>query len=248
LLIDPKDLTFCFQGPIHSYTKDVIQLTLKHFSLSQVTCSTNTEMNEDVFHVSSIIEKFHLNPSVPHNKDNLYRHIYTARNAIEMAETEFVCKIRTDCVLQSNNILNRFDYQDGNIAVSNWHTYHKRMPFFFSDFLYLGRKNDVLKLFDRDPSLEHPDHIVNWLPTNKQFNGHAMGQGCRPEQYLASRYSDMKNFVFMTPESFANEEERNFAYNSATYQNFKVFSGYKQWHCECVKYPDLVNLERLFDA
>lgn len=185
---------------------------------------------------------------VPHNKDNIWRHMATSWNAITSANTDFVCKIRTDCELQSNNLLNIVaTLQNDDIAVGNWHSYYKRLPFFYSDFVYCGLKERVKQLFHpREWQMGNGDHIVSWLP-DQGFGG-LCGRGCRPEQYIASRLSVPVCGNYRHPDAHLSAEEFAQISQTPTYQSFKVFSSSRDWNLKCHKYPNLAGLEPHFDV
>lgn len=246
LQIQPKDLTFCYQGEIHLYTGDCILETMHAFPESRFVIASNNPIPDSVCKITG---GHCWSEPIDWNKDNLLRHMKTTHHALEMATTPYVCKIRTDCFLRSDNILRCLSQDENQIAVCNAHSYYKRAPFFFSDFLFLGKRELVKKIFDPVGWVNHnlDYHSVDWL--SKQVNNinPLYGKGCRPEQYISSRLLSPVHSLSLNSAEHMSESEKEEVFQTVPYKTFKPYSLSKDWHLHCVKYPDICSLEIHFD-
>lgn len=250
LQIHPKDLTFCYQGEIHPYTGHCILQTMQAFPESRFVVASNNPIPEDV---RRIVGGHCWSEPIPWNKDNLLRHMQTSYESIRMATTPYVCKIRTDCFLSSDNILKCLAQRNDQIAVCNAHSYYQHAPFFFSDFLFLGQRELVKELFKPKwwPNPQTDYHYAFWLKPNVNNPNPLYGRGCRPEQYIASRSMpglfDHEQDLWSSAEHMS-PDEKNRVVTTEPYRKFKPYSMSKDWHLNCIKHTDLASLERHFDT
>lgn len=243
LQIQPKDLTFCYQGEIHPYTGHCILQTMQSFPESRFVIASNNEIPDDI---RRIVAGHCWSEPIPWNKDNLLRHMKTTHHALEMAATPYSCKIRTDCFLRSSRILNIFDASEDKIAVGNWHSYYLTLPFFFCDFLFLGRTDTIKQIFQPNnwPNLERFHPKPKWLSNASKSDSAQVGDGCRPEQFIAGNWCEFNQQLNSAEDMDLPTLE--WCRTTKPYQTFKPFSCHTDWELSCVKYPDLCVYERSF--
>lgn len=88
--------------------------------------------------------------------NNVNRQIVSSFNGISNAETKYVLKLRTDCMINLSKIIKLFsnfnDVNDSKVLISNLTTknpdYARNIYYHFCDWIYFGKKNQVIKFFD----------------------------------------------------------------------------------------------------
>ena len=88
--------------------------------------------------------------------NNVNRQIVSSFQGITNVETKYVIKLRTDCIIDLSKIIKIFSiYNDANndkVLISNLTTknpdYAKNIYFHFCDWVYFGKKENIIKFFD----------------------------------------------------------------------------------------------------
>ncbi len=160
-----KDLTIVFQGKTFKNkffsTEDSIRKLLRSYPKLKIILSI---WKGD--HVSEYVKE---NCKIVFNNDpgkvedwtnlkpnNVNRQIVSSFNGISNAETKYVLKLRTDCTVNLSKIIKLFsvfnDVNDDKVLISNLTTknpnYASNIYYHFCDWIYFGKKDQVVKFFD----------------------------------------------------------------------------------------------------
>lgn len=190
-------LSFVVQGPFYSdWTTNLCQSIRRFFPCAEIVISAYHEEIAPELYNQRVTNEF-----ISGSMWNIDAQINTSRNGINSATNQYVIKLRSDLLLTSSQILEHIDklawpaYNNKQvfsqrIGVCNLYS-HRDLPMFLSDHVYIGLKEDLVKLFD--------------IPFygNKHTGFDVWKDGLGPEQWIAVSYIK-KQFPALCFTSFAD--------------------------------------------
>ena len=161
---------------------------------------------------------------LPKFTNNLLRQLVSTQNALEVVNTKYTLKMRTDLLLKSSHFLNYYDmfpeydknYKIYNHKIISLSYFFKRflsdgkskmympVPFRMSDWFQFGLTEDIKKLYmiDLPQEPEQSNYMCNFIFNDCKPNFLKAAHRYAPEQYIA--YNSYKNNILHTPVRFDN--------------------------------------------
>jgi len=167
--INSSEISVVVQGPIDKQNTPLCLKSIrKHLPDAEIILSTwvgscVTKLDYDVLILSKdpgghTVLDYRNNKIYP---SNLARQLYSTQKGIEAANNDYIMKIRSDIVLNSNNFLSYFylypEYDEcykifnNRILISNYftrHSYNSDWLFHPSDWITFGTKKDIIFYYD----------------------------------------------------------------------------------------------------
>ncbi len=199
--VEIQDLTFVFHGPLWTekdgkksdcLIESNIASVRRHFPGASVVLATFDDEETDslaVDKVETILEP----PSLPSMNDRtgqgcFYNNIlYSARSGLDLVETEYAVKVRTDMFFKNPNLLYWLNNRPGRhdelhyaneeyMLCTNWSTVYPRLALKLchhpSDQIYCGKTTDLITLFSCP---DYPKDFVRWFEENPYPSGSRSG-------------------------------------------------------------------------
>lgn len=232
-------ISFLIQGPVTKVTELTVNSINRYYPNSEIIISSTNNKTVDGVKTFFIEEQ----------SDNWNYHIESSR-MIKFASNDIVCKLRSDIVFISNNLVindnNRTESHklfSSRITCCNYHFCDPvitSMNYHPSDWLFFGRKEDIIQLF------EIPKYIRTEVYCNKNFvtkRNEPISPGfrvkTRPEQH----------FFISALNNAGHKIDIKFDYdNSDTdngikwlINNFYILDAGKMSGFYCTKYPYCIN-------
>ncbi len=217
---DPRNYSFVVQGPIYiEYTHHTINSIHRHYHGAEVILSTWDGQNEVYIDPGSARMIKQERP--PADEWNLTRHITSSRAGIEEANRPLVVKCRSDLMFVHSGLLSRLGVWGPSpgmfterVVVGHLDTHKSEHSWFsLSDFVYLGTKQDLVRLFDipfaPQNGLDGPERYIPLAAAKKRL-------GIDPDD-RRNEISDKlirENFVVY-------HAEKELGYYSQKYAHFK---------------------------
>lgn len=209
------DICVIIQGPLINtkYGSTITNLQkLAKLGFGQVVFSTwkDENINDLPLGVEVVLSKDPGSISDGKNVSNVNRQIISVRNALNVARSKYVLKMRSDSFLGSlwlDNII----LKDGQFVVSNITTKippRVRYLYHISDWIILGHIHDMKELFNT--KLQGNENIIP------------------AEQYLWSQYSD-RRFIGNNNERFVNLLENIYIVSYKTMEISSLKKGYRRF-------------------
>ena len=227
------------QGPLYSYTQDIVSKYLLHPLVNNVIISCWKSCNIPVLESNRVILVKNEDVEYP-GVGNINRQIHSSREGLKHVSLDYCAKMRTDQVF-SHSALDTMDSFYRKFSKNEIHYQgisgpsspifvlgmYKDFPFHPRDHIFWGSTKDLKKLFDI-PFLMQPKEVVGKPIGSESYWNHVV----RPESYIGGHYYSlfdsrvsimMENYAeYFTDVSPKKEEALNI-YNNLRDKVFKVF-------------------------
>lgn len=187
------------QGPVYSYTGDIIRSYLQHPLTERVILSCweacNTESLESIDRLTIIKNKDVTYPGV----GNINRQITSSYSGLTKSSNPYTAKMRTDQLFSQEALstMHRFfntfskpegKYLDGSRRLGKIFVLgmYSRFPFHPRDHVFWGYREDLLKLFSIPKASP-----LKVMTTAQQDSSDYWTQVTRPECYLGTWYASL---------------------------------------------------------
>ena len=171
--IETKDISIVVQGPIirnfeyysNGWTNECLKRLRQHFPGAEIILSTWKGSDVSGLDYDILVENDDPGALVTWEAPwgsvyyNLNRQICSTKAGLQRATRKYAMKTRTDTIFNSNHLLTYFYkypnrsqelkiFKERVIALFSTHPHRTKRPFFISDFLHFGLREDIMLLWD----------------------------------------------------------------------------------------------------
>ncbi len=262
-IINSKDISVVVQGAVDPLlTPQCLTSIRKHLPEAQIILSTweganCTDLDYDKIVLNQdpggIVIDTHKGRPIYNNTNRM---IYSTNQGLQVVDTPYVLKLRTDIILQDADFLRYWNmypkrqdkFQLFEHRVLNYYLFApqfnwrlcRRIPTLFhpSDWMFFGLTQDVKRLFDI-PLQPDPEYALWWAHHPKPIQQIDPWPGAifrlSPEQYLFYQALH-KKFPEITFDNYFDITREKEQISRMVMANNFVILDYRQWHIKMPKY------------